>query len=226
MNISIRITAIAFALAMLSSTSRLFGADDGSGQSGGTIAGAVTIDGKTDVKGFKLQEAVIYIQSKEPPAETVALKKRPEVAAVIDQKDKTYVPHVNVVPAGSIVEFHNSDTELHNIHSESTENPEFNIATVPGAQNTKRLFAKPEVVRITCNIHSDMLCYVVVCADPHFAMPNNAGLFEIKGVPPGNYIVTLWHEKFEEVKKDVTVKDGQKTELNFELERSQAIRRH
>ena len=57
-------------------------------------------------------------------------------------------------------------------------------------------------------------------------MPNTSGAFEIAGVPPGNYIVTLWHEKFEPVKKDVMVKAGEKTELNFDLERSKAIRRH
>ena len=78
-----------------------------------TITGTVTIDGKNDVKGFKLQEAVIYIQSKDAPA--VDDPKGPrQVGAIIDQKDKTYVPHVVAIPAGSAVEFHNSDPELHN----------------------------------------------------------------------------------------------------------------
>ncbi|MEI6083762.1 MAG: carboxypeptidase regulatory-like domain-containing protein [Verrucomicrobiota bacterium] len=207
-----------FVVISLLVAARVFGAD-------GTISGAVTINGKNDMKGFKLQEAVIRIQSKDAPAaaeESIGPKK---VAANIDQKDKTYVPHVVAIPAGTAVEFHNSDPELHNLHGDCVENPEFNLAQPPEGKPVKRLFAKPEVVKLICNVHPDMLAWIIVCADPHFAMPTTTGAYEITGVPPGNYTVTLWHEKFEEVKKELVVKAGEKTELNFDLDRSATIRR-
>lgn len=191
--------------------------------SGGTVAGAVTIDGKSEVKGFKLQEAVIYLQSKAPPVEPASTKR--QIGATINQKDKVYTPHVVAIPAGSIVEFNNSDAELHNVHSESTENPEFNAASVPGGAPVKKFFPKSEVVKLTCNVHPDMLAFIVVCPDAHFAMANTTGAYEIAGVPPGQYTVTLWHEKFEPVSQEISVKAGEKLAVNFPLERSKAIRR-
>ena len=196
----------------------VFGAD-------GTIAGSVTINGRNDVKGIKLQEAVIRIQSKDAPAAAEESTGPKKVAANIDQKDKAYVPHVVAIPAGTAVEFHNSDPELHNLHGDCVENPEFNLAQPPEGKPVKRLFAKPEVVKLICNVHPEMLAWIIVCADPHFAMPNTTGAYEITGVPPGNYTVTLWQEKFEEVKKDIVVKAGEKTELNFDLDKAAAIRR-
>jgi plastocyanin len=191
----------------------------------GAIFGSVTVDGKSDLKGFNLQEAVIFIQGPSLALQEISTKNVDEAAAVIDQKSKTYLPRVVAVTAGSPVEFRNSDLELHNVHATCKKNPPFNIAMVRGIKPQRRVFAKPEVVKLSCNVHRDMLAYVVVLENPYFATPNDSGVYEIAGIPPGNYTVTLWHEKFEETKKEVTVESGKKVEVNFALESAKAIRR-
>jgi Adenylate and Guanylate cyclase catalytic domain len=61
------------------------------------------------------------------------------------------VPRVVIVPPAGTVEFLNSDRLLHNLHSVSRENPSFN-RTQPKGRTIPVTFAKPEIVRIDCDL--------------------------------------------------------------------------
>jgi len=111
---------------------------------------------------------------------------------VVLQKDKSFVPHVLAVVAGSSIVFRNADEINHNVFSLS---PRFDTGLYGKDGQKEETFEKPGVVQLLCNIHSSMLGYVVVVDTPYFAQADATGAFTIRGVPPGEYEATAWHEK-------------------------------
>jgi hypothetical protein len=67
----------------------------------------------------------------------------------------------------------------------------------PGTSRSVR-FAREGVVRVFCNIHASMSAVIVVAGSTYFAITKRNGAFEIAGVPPGQYDVTVFHERASE----------------------------
>jgi hypothetical protein len=60
-----------------------------------------------------------------------------------------------------------------------------------------------------------MTTYVGIVTNPYFAVSNEAGLFEITNVPPGTYTIEAWHEKYGPATKNVTIRAGTTTMIDF-----------
>ncbi|NQU38332.1 MAG: hypothetical protein HQ523_00090 [Lentisphaerae bacterium] len=131
---------------------------------------------------------------------------------VIDQKGCTYVPHVSGARVGQEVEFKNSDPTMHNVHSLGKNSPAFNRGMPAGAPNAGYAFKAPEVmVKIKCDAHPWMSCYVGVLDHPFFAVTETDGKFSIAGLDDGTYVVETWQELLGTLTGSVTVKDGSGT---------------
>jgi plastocyanin len=147
-----------------------------------------------------VQNAVVWIENPGAGAKWPAQTAKAEM----DQKGCMFVPRVVVVPVGGTVDFLNSDRLLHNLHSISKENPEFN-RTQPRNRTVPITFNKPEVVTITCDLHSWMKSWVVVAEHPFYAVTDAAGGYRIANVPPGKYKLRMWQEALGELSRDVVV---------------------
>jgi plastocyanin len=117
----------------------------------------------------------------------------PAHGKVISQRSKTFVPHVLVVPVGTKVSFKNEDPIFHNIFSLSKPN-EFDTGLYKQGATYTQTFKHPGVVQLLCNIHSSMIGFVYVVDSPWYAQAEANGAFTIKGVPPGEYEIAVWHE--------------------------------
>jgi plastocyanin len=117
----------------------------------------------------------------------------PAKGKVISQRNKTFIPHVLAIPVGSKVDFRNEDAIFHNVFSLSKPN-DFDTGLYRQGASYSEVFKKAGPVQILCNIHSSMLGYVYVVETPYYAQADGAGAFTIKGVPPGDYDLTIWHE--------------------------------
>jgi carboxypeptidase family protein len=115
-----------------------------------------------------------------------------------------FVPRVVLVPVGGTVEFLNSDRLLHNLHSVSRENPSFN-RTQPKGRAIPIEFARPEIIRMNCDLHSWMRGWVIVADHPFYALSNEAGEFTLPDVPPGKYTLEIWQEALGTTTREVTV---------------------
>ncbi len=132
-------------------------------------------------------------------------------AAVLDQKDCRYVPHVVGVQVGQPLRIRSSDPKtLHNVHYNASANDAGNFGlTNAGAERSVK-FDKAEFIRVKCDVHPWMTAYIGVFDSPFFAISDeNAGQFEIAKVPPGKYKLIAWHEQFGQVEQQVEVKDEQ-----------------
>jgi plastocyanin len=158
-----------------------------------------------------VQHAVVWIENPPPGAKWPAELPRIEM----DQKGCVFVPRVVVVPVGGTVEFLNSDRLLHNLHSLSKDNAQFN-RTQPRGRTIPITFTRPEVVPIVCDLHSWMKSWVVVAEHPYYAVTDASGAFRIVGVPPGKYRLRMWQELLGERTQEVQV-GAQGAAASFEV---------
>ena len=110
----------------------------------------------------------------------------------------------------------NGDPVLHNVRSFSFRNRAFNVAQPAGSEDRKKVFKyREKAVMIQCDIHPWMKAYFFVIDHPYFAVTNEQGKFEIKGLPAGKYTLSAWHEEFGEQQTKITVGSTGSTEVEF-----------
>lgn len=110
----------------------------------------------------------------------------------IGQSARTITPHVSAVQVGQLVEFPNDDDVFHNIFSLSAGNS-FSLGRyAPGTTETTR-FDEPGVVRLFCDIHSEMAGVILVVDTPYLTRVEPDGTYALANVPPGEYRAIAWH---------------------------------
>lgn len=120
----------------------------------------------------------------------------PEEPVVLDQKGCEYTPHVAGVMVGQTMKILNPDGTLHNVHSMSKINPEFNLAMPKFKTETSKVFNKAEFMfGMKCDVHPWMGAWISVMDNPFFATTKEDGTFTIANLPAGNYEIEAWHEK-------------------------------
>jgi plastocyanin len=172
---------------------------------------ASAVRGTVLVKGVKSNaDVVVTLEAPglvlAPPAEPVK----------IDQKGFRFIPHVVAIQTGGAIRFLNNDPEPHNVYSPEGR---YNLGTWPTGDTKDYVFKKPGVYSQLCNIHPDMLAYVVVVDTPLFALTDATGAFLIRNVPPGKYRLVVWHEKKDGLEQDVEVPAGRPLKLDLVLEK-------
>jgi plastocyanin len=147
---------------------------------------AATLDVQvTSASGAPVQDAVVYaVPAKRIPAG--------HKVAVLDQKDRMFVPHVLPIQAGTWVEFPNSDNIRHQVYSLSPVK-RFQLPLYSGKPAYPLQFPDPGTVTVGCNIHDWMNASIVVVDTPHFAK-TEAGKATLAEVPAGQYTLHVWYE--------------------------------
>lgn len=135
---------------------------------------------------------------------------------VLEQSGCRFQPHVLVVPVGKPLTVRNSDGLLHNIHTHSVKNRQFNLAQ-PGSvpQMTLGQFTAPELVDVTCDAHGWMSAKLWVTNNPYAVVTAQNGAYKIPDIPPGKYRLEVWHETLGKVTREVTVNSGKETRLDL-----------
>jgi len=183
------------------------------GVSAGRVTGRIAILEKDNKPSPDLGDAVLYLESPASPSPATAAK---PVTIEIAITDKTYAPHVVVVPVGSTVRFPNHDPFNHNVFSVSEPNT-FDLGLYGRGEVKSQTFEHPGLVRVYCNVHPRMVAYVFVMENRYYAQPGSDGSFAIDNVPAGRYRLHVWHERIpSEVVKDVSA-GGAEPELQVAL---------
>lgn len=140
----------------------------------------------------------------------------PKTPAVIDQRGCTYTPRVLGVRVGQILEIRNSDNLLHNVHSVTDHENQFNFGqSRAGIVDSFKMKNEEIMMRLGCDVHRWMMAYVGVVTNPYFAVSDATGAFEINRVPPGTYTIDAWQERYGPLKKMVKVTAGGTATIDF-----------
>jgi plastocyanin len=159
---------------------------------GASVTGKVELRDSREAsvrKRFDYSGVVVSLAS---PAQTAARLSGVHVRML--QKDKMFRPHILAVAAGTYVDFPNDDPIFHNAFS-SYNGQLFDLGLyAPGTTKSVR-FSREGIVRVFCNIHSSMSAVIVVLPTPYFATTARDGSFQIPNIPPGDYQLTVFHER-------------------------------
>ena len=165
------------------------------------------------VSDGKVENALVYIRRGLPRSMEFDPVTEP---AVIDQKGCRFIPHILAVQEGQPIEVLNSDEGLHNVHIHAQRNPSPNFGLAADASRTLE-FKRSEIVKVSCDVHPWMLGYVGVFKHPFFAVTGKDGAFRIEDLPPGEYRMVAWHERFGTFEKDFTLASGADVQLDFTM---------
>jgi plastocyanin len=111
--------------------------------------------------------------------------------AVMDQVDSQFEPHLLVIQAGSEVDFPNSDPIAHHVYSFSNPN-EFKLPLYKGDQHPPVDFSNTGVVILGCNIHDNMLGYILVVDSPVFGKTATDGRISLNVDKALDNTVSIW----------------------------------
>jgi truncated hemoglobin YjbI/plastocyanin len=143
-------------------------------------------------------------------------KKRLPKQRVIEQRNKSFAPHLMAVPVGSRVSFPNFDPIFHNVFSLS-KTKAFDLGMYRNGETREIKLDKPGIVRLGCNIHANMSAYLIVVDAPHYVVVDTDGTYSFKNLAPGKYRVQAWNEQSAQpITTNLSIHPGP-NEGNFEL---------
>lgn len=111
----------------------------------------------------------------------------------LTQHNKSFEPHLLVVPVGAVVEFPNRDPFFHNVFS-LFDGKRFDLGLYEAGTTRNVSFDRPGISYIFCNIHAEMSAVVIALDTPYFGISNRRGVITISQVPAGRYVMRLWYE--------------------------------
>jgi hypothetical protein len=134
--------------------------------------------------------AVVWL---EPLPGTPALPFAPHGPYRLLQKNRTFTPHLQVIPVGSVVQFPNADPFFHNVFS-LFEGKRFDLGLYEAGSSKSVTFSREGVSYIFCNIHPEMSAVVLALSTPLYAVADAKDSFVLRNIPPGDYKLHLWIE--------------------------------
>lgn len=161
----------------------------------------------------------------------------------IEAKDCEFQPFVNVLRDRDEMTVINMDPVQHDIQGYETArvrgarvlfnrplpmNPFHQVTNL--FQSHSHLPGKPMVEHIhlqkdrnifvmQCGFHPYMFSWGVVLDNPYYAITQENGRFEISGVPPGEYTLTVWHAGMKTyLSREVTIGSHEVVPVDFEYE--------
>jgi plastocyanin len=159
------------------------------------------------------RRSVVYLETAPQPAFDLPAPGR----AVLDQRNESFVPYVLAVTVGSTVDFPNSDLTYHNVFSLSKPR-RFDLGRYPRGESRSVRFDQPGVVRVFCEIHSQMSAWILVFAHRYFATTDAGGRFRIDAVPPGEYTLAVWNDGAVRARRVLRVEGNDVVEADLVVE--------
>jgi len=163
--------------------------------------------------GEEIRNVVLYLESSaiESPGQNASGD-----SFQMEQKNESFLPHILPIVKGSTVVFPNSDPIYHNVFSLSKP-ASFDLGRYPRGASRSVRFDEPGVVKVFCHIHSDMSAVILVLDNPYFTTPDAEGSFRFPDLPSGTYTITAWHERARPIRREVLIRAGQETTMDFAI---------
>jgi hypothetical protein len=79
---------------------------------------------------------------------------------------------------------------------------------------------------VKCDVHGWMQAFIRVDPHPFHAVTGASGGYRITGIPPGDYTMSVWHERLGVQRRRVSVRDGQTVRTDTSTLRSALWARH
>lgn len=167
------------------------------------------IDNDRNSESLHAENVVVWLVPIGAPPATKFVPKQP---LVLVQHNKSFEPHLLVVPVGAVVRFPNRDTFFHNVFS-LFEGKRFDLGLYEAGTTRNVSFDRPGISYIFCNIHAEMSAIVIALDTPYYGISNRKGEIIIPQVPVGHYTLKAWSEtalpeNLNALTREIAVSDG------------------
>jgi plastocyanin len=166
-----------------------------------TVTAHVAIEKRSDTKQEKApsgardaSSVVIWLKPVDHSRAEAASAEPGRKRMQLVQRNKTFQPHLLVVPVGSVVDFPNRDPFFHNVFS-LFDGKRFDLGLYEAGATNSVHFDRVGVSFLFCNIHPEMSAIVVAVDTPYYGVSNSAGNVTIGNVPDGKYEMHVWYER-------------------------------
>jgi len=157
-----------------------------------------------------LLHCIVWLDSSHFASTTFAAPAEP---VEVDQHRCVFAPHVVTVQTGQPLVYRNSDGALHNVHAYATRNKSWNTASPAGTTTRPVKLRVEEIVAVKCDVHPWMASFIGAFPHPYHGVTADDGAAFIAGVPPGEYALKVWQERYGIQAVKVVVKAGETTRV-------------
>lgn len=142
---------------------------------------------------------------------------------IVDQVNNTFTPDLTVIAVGSTVTFPNSDRVSHQVYSFSPAK-RFQLPLYRGMPYAPTVFDLAGVVTLGCNIHDDMIAYLIVTDAAWSGRTAQDGSWSASDLPNGDFRIEVWHPRMREatevIERPLRLEPALSGKLNVQLTRS------
>ncbi|MBI4409651.1 MAG: hypothetical protein HY561_08090 [Gemmatimonadetes bacterium] len=174
------------------------------------VCGATVPSRHLLVRNSRVANSVVFLEGPIPVATRSSAVTLANVRCDFD-------PPVQVAEAGAVLTLRNLDPLMHNVHLYHTRRTVGNFG-LPGRGvevKNRRALARPGLIEVECDAHEWMRAAIWVFDHPYYALTAPDGVFEIRDVPPGRYVLHSWHAQLGELRREIVIQDGQIASLDF-----------
>ena len=169
------------------------------------------------VNNQRVLNTFIYLKSGEP-LDKYSFE-APASEVVLEHRNCNYVPLVLGIRVGQKLSLVNGDQTIHNTHPTPKYNQEWNRSQGVGSAPFVKTFRRAEqFIPFKDNQHPWERAMVGVFDHPFFAVSDEFGNYEIRGVPPGTYKLVVWHQRLGQQEMDITIIPGENRKIDFTLD--------
>ena len=139
----------------------------------------------------------------------------------LDQTGYLYEPRVLGVMKDQPLIVRNRDEAMHNVHFKPRLNSPGNVGQPRKGDQATFKFPKVERgIQVQCDVHPWMVAWLHVSHHPFYTVTGRDGKFTLLSVPPGEYEILAWHERFKDAPliSKVKVEAGKASTLDFTFE--------
>jgi len=111
---------------------------------------------------------------------------------IVDQRDETFLPYVEIFRPGDSVVFRNSDTTRHHVYSFAAAKS-FEFVIAPGDSTPPVVLDRVGEIPVGCNIHDQMITHLYVSDAPWLVRTKADGRAVFDNLSAGSYNVDVWH---------------------------------
>ncbi|UCE59126.1 MAG: hypothetical protein JSU63_16985 [Phycisphaerales bacterium] len=187
---------------------------------GAMVTGTLDVVLNTETSPTTISHVLVSVSRKHDFGTT--LFPTPQQPVTLTQKRCQFIPHVVGVVKNQPLELVGNGLTDFAVSFQSKVNKGQTFKLAKGVQETKTVKLEPEPpFEVRCELHPWMKGYIAVFDHPFFSVTGEEGEYELKGMPPGKYVIEAWHEKFGTLAKEVDVVKGETITHDFVFDLSE-----
>lgn len=158
-----------------------------------------------------LHDAIVSVDNAPGP-----VSESPRPPLVLTNTHCAFSPRIVAGEVGQQLELRNEDPVMHNTHISMGPRTFVNVAMIPTSRPVNKPLKQPGVYRVQCDAHKFMRATVIAFTHPFFSVTDDAGMFQIAHLPPGDHVVTVWHDTVGTFQQRVTIPAHGETVITIE----------